>query len=51
VTTYAYVNPVVAVALGWLLLAEPVTAQVVVGGALAVAGVVIVISSERGAPH
>jgi drug/metabolite transporter (DMT)-like permease len=51
VTTYAYVNPVVAVALGWALLAEPVTAQVVVGGALAVAGVVIVISSERGAAH
>jgi drug/metabolite transporter (DMT)-like permease len=51
VTTYAYVNPVVAVALGWVLLAEPVTAQVVVGGALAVAGVVIVISSERGGAH
>jgi drug/metabolite transporter (DMT)-like permease len=51
VTTYAYVNPVVAVALGWALLAEPVTAQVVVGGALAVAGVVIVISSERGGAH
>ncbi len=51
VTTYAYVNPVVAVALGWALLAEPVTAQVVVGGALAVAGVVIVISSERGGGH
>ena len=51
VTTYAYVNPVVAVALGWALLAEPVTAQVLVGGALAVAGVVIVISSERGAAH
>ena len=51
VTTYAYVNPVVAVALGWALLAEPVTAQVVVGGALAVAGVVLVISSERGGSH
>ncbi len=51
VTTYAYVNPVVAVALGWALLAEPVTAQVVVGGALAVAGVVVVISSERGGAH
>jgi len=51
VTTYAYVNPVVAVALGWALLAEPVTAQVVVGGALAVAGVIVVITSERGAAH
>jgi drug/metabolite transporter (DMT)-like permease len=51
VTTYAYVNPVVAVALGWALLAEPVTAQVVVGGALAIAGVAVVISSERGGAH
>ena len=48
VTTYAYVNPVVAVVLGWALLSEPVTAQVVVGGALAVVGVMVVISSERG---
>ncbi len=51
VTTYAYVNPVVAVALGWALLAEPITAQVLVGGALAVAGVVIVISTERSPAH
>jgi len=47
VSTYAYVNPVVAVFLGWLLLGEQVTLAVLVGGALAVAGVVIVISSER----
>jgi drug/metabolite transporter (DMT)-like permease len=51
VSTYAYVNPVVAVILGWLLLGEQVTVPVVAGGALAVAGVVIVISSERSAAH
>jgi drug/metabolite transporter (DMT)-like permease len=51
VSTYAYVNPVVAVALGWALLDEQVSLPVLVGGALAVAGVVIVISSERSAAH
>ena len=45
--TYAYVNPVVAVALGALLLDEPVTGAVLVGGAVVVAGVCLVVSSER----
>jgi drug/metabolite transporter (DMT)-like permease len=47
VSTYAYVNPVVAVLLGWLVLAEPLTAAVVAGGALAVLGVAVVVRSER----
>lgn len=47
VSTYAYVNPVVAVFLGWLLLDERPTAAVLVGGAVAVLGVAIVISTER----
>ena len=47
VATYAYVNPVVAVALGALILDEPVTSAVVVGGAVIVAAVAIVISVER----
>ena len=47
VATYAYVNPVVAVALGALLLAEPVTAAVLVGGAVTVLGVLLVVRSER----
>jgi len=47
VSTYAYVNPVVAVLLGWWLLDEAVTPAVLVGGAVAIAGVVIVITSER----
>ncbi|WP_310965100.1 EamA family transporter [Nocardioides terrisoli] len=47
VATYAYVNPVVAVFLGALVLSEPVTHAVLFGGAVIVAGVVIVISVER----
>jgi drug/metabolite transporter (DMT)-like permease len=46
--TYAYVNPVVAVLLGALLLAEPVTAAVLAGGAVTVLGVLLVVRSERG---
>lgn len=47
VATYAYVNPAVAVALGALLVAEPITAQVLLGGAVIVAGVALVVSTER----
>ncbi|MFI9640417.1 EamA family transporter [Micromonospora sp. NPDC051925] len=47
VSTYAYVNPVVAVALGALLVAEPITGQVLLGGAVIVAGVALVVTTER----
>lgn len=47
VATYAYVNPVIAVLLGSLLAAEPVTAAVLLGGATIVVGVVLVVSKER----
>jgi len=47
VATYAYVNPVVAVILGALILDEPVTPAIVVGGAVIVVAVAIVISVER----
>jgi drug/metabolite transporter (DMT)-like permease len=46
VATYAYVNPVVAIALGFLILAEPVTPAIAIGGALIVASVALVISTE-----
>lgn len=45
--TYAYVNPVVAVLLGAALLAEPVTATILAGGAVVVLGVFLVVSTER----
>jgi drug/metabolite transporter (DMT)-like permease len=47
VATYAYVNPVVAVFLGWLILSEPVTLPIVIGGGIVVAAVAIVVASER----
>ncbi|WP_082526536.1 EamA family transporter [Kitasatospora sp. MBT63] len=47
VATYAYVNPVVAVLLGWLVLAEPLTWPVLLGGAIVVSGVFLVVRAER----
>ncbi len=47
VATYAYVNPVVAVFLGWIVLSEQVTLTILVSGAVVVAAVAIVVSSER----
>jgi drug/metabolite transporter (DMT)-like permease len=51
VATYAYVNPVVAVLLGALILDEPVTGAVLVGGLVIVLAVAIVISVERPRRH
>lgn len=39
VMTYAYVNPVIAVFLGWLILSEPITSTTFFGTALILAGV------------
>ena len=54
VSTYAYVNPVVAVALGALVLGERITAITLAGGAIIVLAVAVVIRSEaqaqRGRP-
>lgn len=47
VATYAYVNPVVAVFLGWLVVGEPITRDVLIGLTIVVGGVVLVISGER----
>lgn len=50
VSTYAYVNPVVAVLLGALILAEPLTGAIVTGGAIVVLGVALVVRAERPRP-
>lgn len=42
VSTYAYVNPIVAVFLGWLVLHEPVSPRIFVAAAVIVAGVAII---------
>ncbi len=48
VGTYAYVNPVVAVALGWLIAGETVTGRTMAGAAIIVSAVIIVtISTNR----
>ena len=44
VSTYAYVNPVVAVALGALLLGERLTLRALIGGAVVVASVALLLS-------
>jgi drug/metabolite transporter (DMT)-like permease len=46
VTTYAYVNPAVAVALGAVFLGEPLSAPVLIGGGVIVGAVAVVISAE-----
>jgi drug/metabolite transporter (DMT)-like permease len=46
-STYAYVNPAVAVVLGAVILSEPVTGVVLIGGGLAILGVALVVTAER----
>jgi drug/metabolite transporter (DMT)-like permease len=47
VSTYAYVNPIVAVFLGWLILHETVTIRTIAAGAVIVSAVAIIISTSR----
>jgi len=46
VSTYAYVNPVVAVFLGWLVLHEPIDAYILSGSAVVIASVILVTSAH-----
>jgi len=46
VSTYAYVNPVVAVFLGWLILHEPIDRYILAGSAVVVAAVALVTSAQ-----
>jgi drug/metabolite transporter (DMT)-like permease len=46
-SSYAYVNPLVAVALGWALLGETVTATTLVAGALIVVAVAVLLAGGR----
>jgi drug/metabolite transporter (DMT)-like permease len=47
VATYAFVNPVVALFLGWLLLGEPITLRTILAGAIILFAVILVISAPR----
>ncbi len=46
VSTYAYVNPVVAVFLGWLVLNERIDRYILLGSAIIVASVILVTSAK-----
>ena len=46
VSTYAYVNPVVAVFLGWLVLHERIDRYILLGSAIIIASVVLVTSAK-----
>jgi drug/metabolite transporter (DMT)-like permease len=46
VATYAYVNPAVAIVLGWLILGETVTGITIAGAAVIVLAVAIVVRSS-----
>jgi drug/metabolite transporter (DMT)-like permease len=47
VATYAYVNPIVAVFLGWLILHEQVTPYIVAGSVIVVVSVILVTGAKR----
>ena len=49
-STYAYVNPVVAVVLGWAFAGEPITGRVLLAAAAIVLAVVIIVTRSTEAP-
>ncbi len=49
VSTYAYVNPVVAVLVGWALLSEPVTLTIAAGAAAVLLSVALIVRRGPGA--
>ena len=48
VATYAYVNPVIAILLGWLLLDEQITSTILIGATIIVASVATIVRRESG---
>src|SRR5437867_1591800 len=49
VSTYAFVNPVVAVVLGAVILAEPITPSIVIGAAVIVVAVAFIVARQNAA--
>jgi drug/metabolite transporter (DMT)-like permease len=47
VSTYAFVNPAVAILLGWLIAGEEINAHILAGAAVILAGVFLVIRAPR----
>jgi drug/metabolite transporter (DMT)-like permease len=50
VSTYAYVNPVIAVFLGWALAGEQITARVLLAAAAIILAVIIIVTRSAEAP-
>jgi drug/metabolite transporter (DMT)-like permease len=50
VATYAYVNPLVAVLLGWLVLGERITGQTLIAAALIIVAVALILSRPPATP-
>jgi drug/metabolite transporter (DMT)-like permease len=50
VATYAYVNPVVAVLLGWAVVGEPITPRMVVAGGIILTALALIANGTRRAP-
>jgi len=46
VSTYAYVNPVVAVFLGWLILHEPISSRTIIASIVIIAAVAIITTEK-----
>jgi len=47
VATYAYVNPIIAVFLGWLIAGESFTAQMLVGAGIIIGSVALITSQDK----
>lgn len=47
VSTYAFVNPAIAIFLGWLIAGEEINLHIILGAAIILAGVVLVISAQN----
>jgi drug/metabolite transporter (DMT)-like permease len=50
VATYAFVNPVVALFLGWLIAGETITLRTVIAAAVILTAVILVITAPHRAP-
>jgi drug/metabolite transporter (DMT)-like permease len=48
VSTYAYVNPLVAVFLGWAVESEPISARTIVAGVVILAAVALIVTPPKG---
>jgi drug/metabolite transporter (DMT)-like permease len=48
VSTYAYVNPLVAVFLGWAVESEPISARTIVAGLVILAAVALIVTPPKG---